>query len=61
MNGPHPVRRTVPAAALLLAAGLAHAESVKLQVYGMVCAFCAQGIEKRLKRAWPRPATCTST
>lgn len=25
------------------------ARSVKLQVNGMVCAFCAQGIEKRLK------------
>jgi cation transport ATPase len=40
------------AAALLAAAGLAQAadpSSVKLQVNGMVCAFCAQGIEKRLK------------
>jgi cation transport ATPase len=41
--------RATLAAALLLATGLAHAESVKLQVNGMVCAFCAQGIEKRLK------------
>ncbi len=49
MNLSHPVRRIAFAAALLLAAGVAHAESVKLQVNGMVCAFCAQGIEKRLK------------
>lgn len=41
--------RATLAAAALLAAGLAHAESVKLQVNGRVCAFCAQGIEKRLK------------
>jgi copper chaperone CopZ len=40
------------AAALALPAGSALAQaasSLKLQVNGMVCSFCAQGIEKRLK------------
>lgn len=40
------------AAALLLPTGAALAQaasSLKLQVNGMVCSFCAQGIEKRLK------------
>lgn len=40
------------AAALALPAGAALAQAVsslKLQVNGMVCSFCAQGIEKRLK------------
>ncbi len=37
-----------PAAASAAPAAEA-ARSVKLQVNGMVCAFCAQGIEKRLK------------
>jgi copper chaperone CopZ len=44
---------TVAGAALLaLPAGKALAQtasSLKLQVNGMVCSFCAQGIEKRLK------------
>ncbi len=35
----------LPAAALAAEA----AQSLKLQVNGMVCSFCAQGIEKRLK------------
>ena len=46
------------AAALALSAALAPAvqaaESVKATVNGMVCAFCAQGIEKRLSKM---PAT----
>jgi cation transport ATPase len=40
------------AVALWLPAGAAlaqAAQSLKLQVNGMVCSFCAQGIEKRLK------------
>lgn len=38
------------AAAAVGAAGAAHAapQTLKLTVNGMVCAFCAQGIEKRL-------------
>ena len=36
---------------LSLAAGAAHAavQSIKAEVNGMVCAFCAQGIEKKLR------------
>jgi copper chaperone CopZ len=44
--------RLFVAAALCLPAGAAMAQaasSLKLQVNGMVCSFCAQGIEKRLK------------
>jgi len=37
-------------AAPLLAMGAAQADTVKLSVNGMVCAFCAQGIEKRLSK-----------
>lgn len=42
---------TLAAATTLPAAALAAetAQSLKLQVNGMVCSFCAQGIEKRLK------------
>lgn len=43
---------TIAALALGSAAALAQSStpsSLKLQVNGMVCAFCAQGIEKRLK------------
>jgi cation transport ATPase len=41
--------RTLLAAALAVSALSAQAgDTVKLQVNGMVCAFCAQGIEKRL-------------
>ncbi len=46
------IRALAAAAALALpAAALAAeaAQSLKLQVNGMVCSFCAQGIEKRLK------------
>jgi copper chaperone CopZ len=43
------------AAALLAGSGTAlAAETVKATVNGMVCAFCAQGIEKRLQKL---PAT----
>jgi cation transport ATPase len=46
------VRAAAVAAALALPAAGALAQaasSLKLQVNGMVCSFCAQGIEKRLK------------
>ena len=29
--------------------GIAHAATIEMQVNGLVCAFCAQGIEKTLK------------
>jgi mercuric ion binding protein len=34
-------------------AATAHAKTVKMEVNGMVCAFCAQGIEKRLRAMAP--------
>lgn len=47
--------RFIGALALVLATASAHAaDSVKATVNGMVCAFCAQGIEKRLSKM---PAT----
>jgi copper chaperone CopZ len=51
MNTPVSVFRALAATllcALTLAAQGAASGTVKLQVNGMVCAFCAQGIEKRL-------------
>jgi copper chaperone CopZ len=46
-----PVRAQSPAPAKAAeATGAAHAPAVKLSVNGMVCAFCAQGIEARLKK-----------
>lgn len=41
-------------AALLLATAAAQAKTVKIEVDGLVCAFCAQGIEKKMKA---QPAT----
>jgi copper chaperone CopZ len=38
----------------LLAAGAASAETIEMKVHGMVCGFCAQGIEKSLRK---HPAT----
>lgn len=37
------------AAALMSLSSLASAETVEMDVNGLVCAFCAQGIEKTLK------------
>lgn len=49
------MNNTLLTLALLAVATSAHAaESVKATVNGMVCAFCAQGIEKRLSKL---PAT----
>ena len=42
------------AAASLLAAFAANATTIEMKVYGMVCGFCAQGIEKILRK---NPAT----
>jgi copper chaperone CopZ len=39
---------TTLAAALL--ASTAHAGTIEMKVYGLVCAFCAQGIEKTLRK-----------
>jgi copper chaperone CopZ len=35
---------------LLLALGTAHARSVEMEVNGLVCAFCAQGIQKAIRK-----------
>jgi copper chaperone CopZ len=40
--------------ALLLASLTARAETIEMNVYGMVCGFCAQGIEASLRK---NPAT----
>lgn len=43
-------KQLIVAFGLAACAGVAAADTVKLQVNGMVCAFCAQGIEKRLTK-----------
>ena len=40
--------------AIALIAGAAHAGTIEMKVYGLVCGFCAQGIEKTLRK---NPAT----
>ena len=42
------------AIALMFAASAVQAEAIEMKVYGLVCGFCAQGIEKILKQ---NPAT----
>jgi len=39
---------------MLLVAAVAHAETIEMKVFGMVCGFCAQGIEASLRK---NPAT----
>lgn len=39
---------------LLLMGTAAHAETIEMKVFGMVCGFCAQGIEANLRK---NPAT----
>ena len=47
----HPIRTTLVAALLAASGASAVAgETLKATVNGMVCAFCAQGIEKRLTK-----------
>lgn len=41
-------------AMLALASGMASAGTIEMRVHGLVCAFCAQGIEKTLRK---NPAT----
>lgn len=40
--------------AVALAAGATRADTIEMKVYGLVCGFCAQGIDKTLRR---NPAT----
>lgn len=42
--------QTVVAAILVAFSAVAHATTVEMTVNGLVCAFCAQGIEKKLKK-----------
>jgi copper chaperone CopZ len=42
----------------LLAAGAASAATIEMKVHGLVCGFCAQGIEKSLRK---HPATAEVT
>jgi copper chaperone CopZ len=42
------------ASALMLASLAANAGTIEMKVYGLVCGFCAQGIEKTLRK---NPAT----
>lgn len=39
---------------IALAAGAARADTIEMKVYGLVCGFCAQGIDKTLRK---NPAT----
>ena len=47
------IQRIAVAALVLLLAPAAFAKTVTMEVNGMVCAFCAQGIEKRLRAMAP--------
>jgi copper chaperone CopZ len=42
--------QTVLLAGLVMAASAVHAETIEMTVNGLVCGFCAQGIEKTLRR-----------
>jgi len=46
--------KVIIATALLLTSLAAHAETIEMKVFGMVCGFCAQGIEASLRK---NPAT----
>lgn len=46
--------RSIVATLLLVVMGSASAETIEMKVNGLVCAFCAQGIEKALRK---QPAT----
>jgi copper chaperone CopZ len=48
------MRKQACLAALLMSATCAHAATIEMKVFGLVCGFCAQGIEKALRKI---PAT----
>lgn len=48
------MRKLIACLAAALIAGVAQAETIEMKVYGLVCGFCAQGIEKTLRK---NPAT----
>ena len=49
------MKRTLLFSMLVFASAVARADTIEMKVYGLVCAFCAQGIEKTL-RAFPATA-----
>jgi len=48
------MKRTLLCSILVFASAVASADTIEMKVYGLVCAFCAQGIEKTLRK---NPAT----
>jgi copper chaperone CopZ len=44
----------ITAVAVALLTGVAQADTIEMKVYGLVCGFCAQGIDKTLRK---NPAT----
>ena len=48
------MKKFILVAVTLAFTGTALADTIEMKVYGLVCAFCAQGIEKTLRR---NPAT----
>ena len=48
------MKRTMLFSILVLMSAAASADTIEMKVYGLVCAFCAQGIEKTLRK---NPAT----
>ena len=48
------MKKSLSAIVLMLAALSAQAGTIEMKVYGLVCGFCAQGIEKTLRK---NPAT----
>ena len=43
------LKTLISVSAMFVMPAIAQAESISVQVKGMVCAFCAQGIEKKFK------------
>lgn len=48
------MKRALLFSILVLTSAIASADTIEMKVYGLVCAFCAQGIEKTLRK---NPAT----
>ena len=48
------MKRILLISILALAGATANADTIEMKVYGLVCGFCAQGIEKTLRK---NPAT----
>jgi mercuric ion binding protein len=46
----NPEMKTILLALLLTLSGAAQARSVEMEVNGLVCAFCAQGIQKAIRK-----------